>query len=220
MIDHAGRVTKNAPRRWTSSTGSSWSTVISPNGTLRQTPALCTTASTVPKCVTARSMIAAPPSGVATVSYDATARPPAASISATTTSAVGPSAAASSRPPTPLTTPPPPPRASSSAYARPSPCPAPVITTTCPSNVIGMVPRFSVSRHVRVDHRRAELVERPRQLAHRRGGDHGKALVLVTRGQRHRGGHRVGDHRRRHQSRVTPQAPAGPVLARLAQTPA
>lgn len=50
----------------------------------RQAPALWTTASAVPNASTARSMIAAPPEGVATESWAASAVPPSASISATT----------------------------------------------------------------------------------------------------------------------------------------
>lgn len=60
---------------------------ISSNAMLLKMPALLTTASRRPKRSTAAAMIASPPAGVSTESYDATATPPAAVISSTTRSA-------------------------------------------------------------------------------------------------------------------------------------
>src|SRR5438309_3995447 len=72
-----------------------------------------------------------PPSTVETLSWLATATPPAARISATTF------AAGEESPPRSLTTTRAPRRASSSAWQRPSPRPAPVTIATSPSNLSG-----------------------------------------------------------------------------------
>src|SRR5262245_5650341 len=100
-------------------------------------PALLTTASRRPKRSTAVSTIAWPPSGLATESCDATATPPACSISATTRSATPESAPLPDMlPPRSLTTTAAPRRARSRANSRPRPRPAPVTITTCPEKSI------------------------------------------------------------------------------------
>src|SRR5262245_9147734 len=82
------------------------------------------------------SMIALPPSGVATESVLATASPPAAVISRTTSSAGAASVPPPARlPPGSLTTTLAPCAASSRAYERPSPLPPPVMTATRSSNL-------------------------------------------------------------------------------------
>ncbi len=98
---------------------------------LLKMPALLTTASSRPKRSTASWTIASPPSGLATESCDATAAPPALSISATTSSATEVSAPSPRMvPPRSLTITAAPRRANSSAYKRPSPRPPPVTIAT------------------------------------------------------------------------------------------
>ena len=63
MTFHAGRVTKNAPLRCTSTSGLSRSSVISSKSASLTVPALLTRMSTRPQVSTAVSMIAWPPSG-------------------------------------------------------------------------------------------------------------------------------------------------------------
>src|SRR4051812_124004 len=137
---HAGRPTLSAPRSCVSMTASSCASVSSGNGAMRTCPALFTTTSTAPNASSAASTMARPPSGVAMVSRFATASPPAATISATTESAGG-SVGASATPsvslmPTPrsFTSTRAPRAANRSAYSRPRLRPAPVTTTTFPSN--------------------------------------------------------------------------------------
>ena len=135
MRTHAGRVTLNAPRRCTSSTGCTRSSVMLWNALSRRMPALLTTMSMRPNASIAVCTIASPPSGVATELASDTASPPAALISATTCSAgdaLPPEP--SSAPPRSFTTTSAPRFASSSACSRPSPPPAPVTIATLPSN--------------------------------------------------------------------------------------
>src|SRR5262245_54931425 len=114
----------------------------SSKGTLLKTPALLTTASSRPNVSTAVRTIASPPSGLATDTCDATATPPARSISSTTWSAT-----LESEPspcielPRSFTTTAPPRRAISMAYRRPRPRPAPVTIATWPAKSIMVVPR-------------------------------------------------------------------------------
>src|SRR3954452_1709009 len=118
--------------------------------------------------------MARPPSGVAMVSRLATASPPAARISSTTASAGG-STGASATPslslmPTPrsLTTTRAPRAAKSSAYSRPRLRPAPVTTTTLPSNRSSLMPPSLIGVHGRAPFlpRRDLLVEVARGHAH------------------------------------------------------
>ena len=81
MTFHAGLVTKNAPLRWTSTSGLSRSSVISSKSASLTVPALLMRMSTRPHVLTAVSMIAWPPSGVATLLVSATASPPLSLIS-------------------------------------------------------------------------------------------------------------------------------------------
>ena len=149
---HAGRLTLSAPRSCVSITASSCASVSSANGAMRTWPALFTTTSTAPNASSAASTMARPPSGVAIVSRFATASPPAATISATTASAGG-SVGASATPsvslmPTPrsFTSTRAPRAANRSAYSRPRLRPAPVTTTTFPSNrsSVTLCPPFGV----------------------------------------------------------------------------
>src|SRR6202022_3381439 len=96
-------------------------------------PALLTTIARLPNSSSACWTMRSPPSAVATVSWLATALPPAARISSTTCAAGSVSPARS------LTTTRAPRRASSRAWQRPRPRPAPVTIATSPSNLSGAV---------------------------------------------------------------------------------
>ena len=129
-------MTLNAPLRCTSNTGSTRSFVMLWNVLSRKMPALLITMSTRPYASIAVWMIPSPPSAVETLSWLATASPPAATISSTTFCAALASAPEPSMvPPRSFTTTRAPRAAIKRACWRPRPPPAPVITATFPSYV-------------------------------------------------------------------------------------
>src|SRR3954470_9624032 len=189
---HAGRPTLNGPRSCVSITASSCASVSSGNGAMRTCPALFTTTSTAPNASSAASTMARPPSGVAMVSRFATASPPAATISATTESAGG-SVGASATPsvsliPTPrsFTSTRAPRAANRSAYSRPRLRPAPVTTTTFPSNRSSLIADLpfgvAIPSHGRALRRRKLFVGVDGRAPFLPGGD---LLVEVAGGHAH-----------------------------------
>src|SRR5262245_6523436 len=163
----------------------------SSKGTLLKTPALLTTASSRPNVSTAVRTIASPPSGLATDSYDATATPPARSISSTTWSATRRSTPSPCIvPPRSFTTTDPPRRAISIAKRRPRPRPAPVTIATWPSKSIMPAPWLPEHDHAAVDdeHLPGHHVAILRGEEHRRAGE-------ILRLERTLQGREHGQHR-------------------------
>ena len=147
----AARMGAKVPRRCTRMTASHSSAVMLTIMRSRRIPALLTTTSRPPKVSTAVSMSRLAPSTSATSSPLATALAPMARISSTTWPA-GPAdrPLPSTSAPRSLTTTLAPWRANSMAWARPMPRPAPVITTTRPSQMPGTRRLLQVVQVVRL----------------------------------------------------------------------